>query len=173
MWLRLLLIATSIRITKQEFIGEETALVVEYWQTAKEVQTERLKAMPSLPLLLAQAPMPVRTRDSTEPFVVRVDPQRNYQEIIGFGGAFTQASAEVWQSLSPSLQAEVIGAYFDGDVGLGYSTGRVCTCCLRLCESGSSHLVDSLCCFVVRVWCRCLSTHVISHQKLTHSMKQI
>ena len=46
-------------------------------------------------------------------------------DVLGFGGAFTQASAEVWQQLSHELQQQVIDAYFDGEKGIGYSIGRV------------------------------------------------
>ncbi|XP_027230984.1 lysosomal acid glucosylceramidase [Penaeus vannamei] len=47
-----------------------------------------------------------------------------YQEIIGFGGAFTDAAGLNILSLPDSLQDEVLRAYYS-DTGLEYSMGRV------------------------------------------------
>jgi len=46
------------------------------------------------------------------------------QEILGFGTAFTEASALVFQGLDPDLQQEVLELYF-GEDGIGLSLGRV------------------------------------------------
>lgn len=46
------------------------------------------------------------------------------QEIVGFGGAFTDASATLFSKLNADLQDEVIERYF-GKSGLGYNMGRV------------------------------------------------
>jgi glucosylceramidase len=45
--------------------------------------------------------------------------------LVGFGGAFTQSSATVYQQLPPELQGEFLEAYFSNDTGIGYSTGRL------------------------------------------------
>lgn len=47
-----------------------------------------------------------------------------YQEILGFGGAFTEASAYHFYKLPASLQKKVIDLYF-GEGGIKYSLGRV------------------------------------------------
>jgi glucosylceramidase len=46
---------------------------------------------------------------------------------VGFGGAFTEAAAINWRSLSPEDQDAVIRLYFGSpaDGGHGYSLGRV------------------------------------------------
>lgn len=56
--------------------------------------------------------------------VVDVGLRGTDQEIIGFGGAFTEASAHVFQGLPTELQQEVLELYF-GDRGIGYTTGRL------------------------------------------------
>lgn len=119
---------------------------VQYWQTAKETSTDRLKAMPTLPLQCATTigatPPSVEGLTDVELAVLHVDPSRSYQEILGFGGAFTQASAHVWQSLSTPVQAEIIGAYFDVELGLGYTTGRVFSSVETCLQCGSYHTIQ-------------------------------
>jgi len=58
---------------------------------------------------------------------LEVDATSTYQEIVGFGGAFTEAAAINWRSLSDADQAEVIRLYFSRpeDGGHGYTLGRV------------------------------------------------
>ena len=46
------------------------------------------------------------------------------QEVLGFGGAFTEASASVYQQCSQEKRAEIIKAYFDSENGHGYSFCR-------------------------------------------------
>jgi glucosylceramidase len=46
------------------------------------------------------------------------------QTIIGFGGAFTEASAVNFQKLTPAAQKKVLEAYWGAD-GIGYTLGRV------------------------------------------------
>ena len=54
-----------------------------------------------------------------------IDEVQTFQRVHGFGGAFTQAAASVWQGLATDeLRAELIEAYF-GATGIGYTTGRV------------------------------------------------
>uniref|UniRef100_K3WLY0 Glycosyl hydrolase family 30 TIM-barrel domain-containing protein n=1 Tax=Globisporangium ultimum (strain ATCC 200006 / CBS 805.95 / DAOM BR144) TaxID=431595 RepID=K3WLY0_GLOUD len=47
-----------------------------------------------------------------------------YQQVIGFGGAFTDAAAINTYKLTPALQQKVLDAYFS-ETGLEYSTGRI------------------------------------------------
>jgi glucosylceramidase len=54
----------------------------------------------------------------------QVDPSRQKQRIIGFGGAFTEASAINFQLLPEKLQHEVMDLYF-GPSGNDYTVGRV------------------------------------------------
>ncbi|MCS0584290.1 glycosyl hydrolase [Massilia pinisoli] len=55
---------------------------------------------------------------------VFVDTTRRFQEVFGFGGAVTDAVAEVHATLAPSAQQAFLTAYFDPRAGLGYSVLR-------------------------------------------------
>ena len=54
---------------------------------------------------------------------IKLDPGRRFQEIVGFGGAFTEASAHVLGGLSEGRRDEVLRAYFSPD-GAAYSLTR-------------------------------------------------
>jgi len=56
---------------------------------------------------------------------VTVNTGRTFQQIEGFGGAFTEASAVNWLALPPDRRQEVLEAYFDPAQGHGYSLCRV------------------------------------------------
>jgi hypothetical protein len=43
---------------------------------------------------------------------------------LGFGGAFTQATAIAINKMKPALQDEIMNAYFGAD-GIGYTIGRL------------------------------------------------
>lgn len=58
------------------------------------------------------------------PASVTVDPAVRYQEIEGFGGAFTDAAAVTFARLSPARQAEFLAACFSPTNGLGYTLCR-------------------------------------------------
>ena len=53
-----------------------------------------------------------------------IHPGQRFQTVLGIGGAITDASAEVFATLSPTQQAELLRAYFDPVHGLGYSLLR-------------------------------------------------
>ena len=57
------------------------------------------------------------------PLVV-VDPTKEFQTLIGIGGALTDAAAEVFDTLPAAKQEEVLRAFFDPRDGLGYSLAR-------------------------------------------------
>jgi glucosylceramidase len=55
---------------------------------------------------------------------IRVNKEKQFQMILGFGGAFTESSAYVYYKLPRAVQKNFIDLYF-GDSGIGYSMGRV------------------------------------------------
>ena len=55
---------------------------------------------------------------------VFVDTTKRFQEVFGFGGAVTDAVAEVHAKLTPAAQQAFLAAYFDPRAGLGYSVLR-------------------------------------------------
>ncbi|WP_218669338.1 glycoside hydrolase family 30 beta sandwich domain-containing protein [Massilia sp. KIM] len=69
------------------------------------------------------APRPAGQPLETETAVF-VDTRQRYQEVFGFGGAITDATAEVYARLTPQAQREFIKAYFDPREGLGYNVLR-------------------------------------------------
>jgi glucosylceramidase len=54
-----------------------------------------------------------------------VDTSRRFQVIEGFGGAFTEAAATVWQGLPAPVQAQFLRDCFDPVAGHGYTLCRV------------------------------------------------
>jgi glucosylceramidase len=54
-----------------------------------------------------------------------IDPSKKMQSIIGFGGAFTEASAYNLLRINKEQRLNAIKAYFDPIEGLGYNIGRV------------------------------------------------
>ena len=55
---------------------------------------------------------------------VFVDTSKRFQEVFGFGGAVTDAVAEVHATLTPAARQAFLDAYFDPRAGLGYSVLR-------------------------------------------------
>lgn len=55
---------------------------------------------------------------------VFVNPNKQFQEFIGIGGAFTDAAAETFSKLSKDKQKEFVKAYYSKDAGIGYTFGR-------------------------------------------------
>lgn len=53
-----------------------------------------------------------------------VDPSKQFQTIIGIGGALTDASAETFAKLPQTTQKEFLTAYFDPQKGIGYTLAR-------------------------------------------------
>ena len=49
-----------------------------------------------------------------------VNPNKTFQTFFGIGGAITDASAEVFASLSSPKQEELLKAYYSPESGIGY-----------------------------------------------------
>lgn len=56
--------------------------------------------------------------------IIIIDRQRTYQEIIGFGGSFTDSAGINIISLQEPLQSQLLQSYFSPE-GLNYNVGRV------------------------------------------------
>ncbi|KAG3151024.1 hypothetical protein PC128_g23043, partial [Phytophthora cactorum] len=61
---------------------------------------------------------------NTESFIA-IDVDTKFQEIMGFGGAFTEAAALQFHKLPKDKQEEVLTLYFDKNEGSAYSFGRM------------------------------------------------
>ncbi|KPL60556.1 glycoside hydrolase family 30 protein [Rossellomorea vietnamensis] len=55
---------------------------------------------------------------------IQLDPEKKFQEMLGFGGAFTEAAAHSLSLISPEKREEIIHRYFDPAEGIGYRFGR-------------------------------------------------
>jgi len=55
---------------------------------------------------------------------VFVDPSKTFQQVLGFGGALTDASAEIFYKLPDDAKKELLQAYYDTKNGLGYNIAR-------------------------------------------------
>lgn len=68
-----------------------------------------------------------RKDDFSNPFAektISVFPERQYQEILGFGGAFTESSAYNYSLMSKKSKEKIVKALFDKNEGLGYNFCR-------------------------------------------------
>ncbi len=73
--------------------------------------------------LTEKEPVTFHSEDK-EGAIVLVDPQKHFQTIEGFGGAFTEAAAHTFYKLSPDLRNQILKAYFDPEEGIRYSFCR-------------------------------------------------
>ena len=55
---------------------------------------------------------------------VFVNPSAKFQTMLGFGAAITDASAEVYAKMSPSIQKKLMTMFFHKDSGLAYNIIR-------------------------------------------------
>jgi len=67
----------------------------------------------------------VLDNDGRENFLACLFPEIEYQEIKGFGGAFTEAASTTIDKLSQENREKVLKLYFDKEDGIGYNIGRV------------------------------------------------
>ncbi len=74
--------------------------------------------------LLAEVTLPVVDDVAPDATIITLEPETCFQEIIGFGGAFTEAAATTFYKLPPDTQTAVLRAYFDPAAGHGYTLGR-------------------------------------------------
>jgi glucosylceramidase len=56
---------------------------------------------------------------------LKIDTQKSYQKILGFGGAFTEAASYTLSRMSKEKRDEVLESYFNKETGLAYNIGRV------------------------------------------------
>ena len=57
--------------------------------------------------------------------LINVFPDIEYQEIKGFGGAFSEAASTTLDKLGKENREKIIKLYFDTEEGIGYNLGRV------------------------------------------------
>lgn len=67
----------------------------------------------------------VASADKASTTTIKVDESKTYQQMIGFGGAFTEATTYTLSKMSKDIREEVLKLYFDPIKGLAYNIGRV------------------------------------------------
>ncbi len=72
----------------------------------------------------AESTIESRPEAGEERPLVCLFPKKQYQKILGFGGALTQAAAWAWKSLDEDGRKEAVKAYYSEE-GLGYTLGRM------------------------------------------------
>lgn len=120
----LLLIAALITVACVEKSGIMSD-AVEYSPAGKTVQVFTTAAETEMRI------SPTATlsfEDASQPFenevAVFVNPDEQFQTFLGIGGAITDASAEVFATLSEAKQQELLEAYYDPEKGIGYTLAR-------------------------------------------------
>lgn len=72
-----------------------------------------------------QSPPQWETGQELSPLAIYLDPATVFQEVLGFGGAFTDASCYLLAQLSPDARQEFLSDLY-GPSGLRLSVGRTC-----------------------------------------------
>ncbi len=78
-----------------------------------------------------QAPMQesldfsIENDNGQESYLINIFPDVEYQEIKGFGGAFSEAASTSLDKLSKENRDTILKLYFDKEEGIGYNFGRV------------------------------------------------
>jgi glucosylceramidase len=85
------------------------------WFLTSRASGERLAEQPPLQPGRGDASLPL----------LRVNTERRFQTLEGFGGAFTEAAAVTWQRLSPTVRQQALVDCFSADAGHGYTMCRV------------------------------------------------
>ena len=84
-----------------------------------------LSARDSSARLSEQAPLVAAEQGDPSLPLLLVKPECRFQTHMGFGGAFTEAAATVWQGLPEAARAQLLRDYFDPVAGHGYTLARV------------------------------------------------
>ncbi|ETV92223.1 hypothetical protein H310_13456 [Aphanomyces invadans] len=104
---------------------QTTPVVVHVVETAFENGNPALfRKLPPLKLKRSATTKKAATAPA-RPSTIHIDDSKVFQEILGFGGAFTEASALNFKKLPRVKQEEVLRLYFDEKTGAAYSFGRV------------------------------------------------
>src|ERR1700712_3637979 len=108
---------------------------VKVYVTAKGTD-DRMKQTETL--TFKSSPQPVETE-----VAVFVDPSKTFQTMLGIGGALTDASAEIFYKLPKDKQKELLTAYYDKNLGIGYTLGRTSIQSSDFSSESYSYVSDS------------------------------
>jgi hypothetical protein len=66
-----------------------------------------------------------KMNEKGENSILLIDSFIKYQKIIGFGGAFTEASAINYYKLPQDIRKRIMNLYFNKEIGIGLTLGRI------------------------------------------------
>ena len=89
------------------------------------MKIQAIKTVKNQPPMQACAVGKIVADTGKEGGLINLYPQIEYQQIKGFGGAFTEAASTTLDRLSPENRAKILKMYFDPKEGIGYNFGRV------------------------------------------------
>jgi len=112
-----ILLITSVAVQSQIQANKSLPLT----KTVKVYTTDSSKYRLAMTdnLKFTDFPQPLETD-----ICIFVDPTRQFQTMLGIGGALTDASAETYAKLPIAKQEELIRAYYDTEKGIGYTLAR-------------------------------------------------
>lgn len=87
---------------------------VRAWRTAKGEKFQPIESPPQW-----------EAHTEVSPIGIHLDPGARYQEVLGFGGAFTDASCYLFRQMDPGARRALLSDLFGPD-GLRLSVGRTC-----------------------------------------------
>ncbi|HKI69200.1 MAG TPA: glycoside hydrolase family 30 protein [Verrucomicrobiae bacterium] len=117
-WLGAAFLATiaCVQSVSASRAAEFTAKPVTVYVTAKDTGQRLAKAGQ---LHFVDLPQP-----SEKQQCIFVDPSKEFQTVLGIGGALTDAAAETFYKLPKEKQEEILKAYYNPQDGIGYSLAR-------------------------------------------------
>ncbi len=106
--------ATIARAAQLRADSEAAPGLVREWRTT---QYQKFQAIESPPQWEAGS--------GTSPIGIHLEPGERYQEVLGFGGAFTDASCYLFHQMAPERRHSLLSELY-GPAGLQLSVGRTC-----------------------------------------------
>ena len=102
----------TVNAQKADFLKKE----IKIYTTSKDAD---LRLSVTGTAQFKEATQPLETEIS-----VFINPKKTFQNILGIGGAITDASAEIFAGLPKEKQQQLLDAYYDSEKGIGYSLLR-------------------------------------------------
>ena len=113
------LLLSSYAQNKQQKIPRSSSIASKKVTVFSTAENSEMRISAAAPVGFTLLPQPIEGEVS-----VFVDPTKQFQTVLGIGGALTDASAETFSKLSKNQQAQLLEAYYSKDKGIGYSIAR-------------------------------------------------
>jgi glucosylceramidase len=121
---RKILIATAatLMLTQMSLAGKKESGMSK--SSEKHSITVVITAKDTQDRLTTKTQVELSPSDANSSNIIQIDTSKTFQQIEGFGGAFTEAAAYTLSRLSPDKRQEALKAYFDPKDGIGYTLCR-------------------------------------------------